>query len=117
MPITRHDIKIVVNQNPDLNGLAQNSIMNTIKQGEMNLNTTNKLNVETLDKDNTLDSTIIQLENEFYRQKMANMSCTKNMTEKDWEYLKEQMPKMEVLTNKAYDFNRVLANTNLSNKS
>ena len=48
---------------------------------------------------------------------MANMSCTKNMTEKDWEYLKEQMPKMEVLINKAYDFNRVLANTNLSNKS
>jgi hypothetical protein len=43
-------------------------------------------------------------------------SSTKNMTEKDWQYLREQMPKMEALTNKAYDFNRVLGSNTQNNK-
>jgi hypothetical protein len=30
------------------------------------------------------------------------------MTEKDWDFIREQMPKMEPVTNKTYDFNRVL---------
>jgi hypothetical protein len=30
------------------------------------------------------------------------------MTAQDWDFIREQMPKMEPLTNKAYDFNRVL---------
>ena len=39
------------------------------------------------------------------------------MTEKEWDYLREQMPKMEVLTNKTYDFNRILEASSLSKKS
>lgn len=33
------------------------------------------------------------------------------MTEKDWDFLREQMPKMEPLSNKAYDFDRVLGSS------
>jgi hypothetical protein len=34
------------------------------------------------------------------------------MTAQDWDFIREQMPKMEPLTNKAYDFNRVLGASN-----
>jgi hypothetical protein len=34
------------------------------------------------------------------------------MTAQDWDFIREQMPKMEPLTNKAYDFNRVFGASN-----
>ena len=34
------------------------------------------------------------------------------MTAQDWDFIREQMPKMEPLTNKAYDFNRILGASN-----
>ncbi len=53
------------------------------------------------------------MEKDLIRQKLAASAClkTKNMTEKDWDFIREQMPKMEPLSNKAYDFDSVLGSS------
>jgi hypothetical protein len=108
MPLTRHDVKIVVNQSlnsPSPHHPFWNQTNRFFQFGET------KLHVDTLDHKNNLDSVggasqIVRslestLDKELEKQARILASINvKNMTKEDWDYLRMQMPKMEPLANK-----------------